>query len=405
MASAALDIPSHVPEECVWDHSLAAFLHEGDDPYVAGERLHRGPGVIWAPTVAHGRPAWIFTQHALIQEGFFDWEAFSSKRGANAAVMDSSWLLLPVEADRPDHHHYRQVLNPLFTPSAIVRRAPAVQELCDALISSFVDRGNCEFISEFANILPNAIVISLLGLPRESLPEFLALEHEVIHGETPESRLVASRTVIDLLKRHIASEQARPQASTDVMQAILSGRMPGRPFTEAEILGFVYLMFVAGLDTVAASLGWIMRHLAGDQELQARLRSNPEDIPKAIEEFTRAFGVSAPTRTVARDMDFHGVSLKAGEAVLLPTYLAGRDPRAWEDPHRIDIDRLPRHITFGTGPHICLGVHLAKREMKVMLEAFLSRMRNIRQPVGGRYEYHTTNTIGVDLLDLEWDPA
>lgn len=405
MASAVQNIPSHVPEECVWDHNLAMFLREGDDPHVAGGGLHDGPGIIWAPTAAHGKPAWIFTRHALIQEGFFDWDAFSSKRGANAAVMDSSWLLLPVEADRPDHRHYRQVLNPLFTPTAIGRRASSVQELCDELIDGFIARGRCEFVSEFANILPNAIVISLLGLPRESLPEFLALENEVIHGATPEARLAASQTVIGLLKRHIANEQARPQASTDVMQAILSGHMPGRPFNDAEILGFVYLMFVAGLDTVASSLGWIMRHLAADHELQERLRTTPRDIPPAIEEFTRAFGVSAPTRTVARDMVFHGVPMKAGEAVLLPTYLAGRDPRAWPDPHRIDIDRHPRHITFGTGPHVCLGVHLAKREMKIMLEAFLGRMRNIRRPEGGRYEYHTTNTIGVDQLDLEWDPA
>ena len=189
------------------------------------------------------------------------------------------------------------------------------------------------------------------------------------------------------------------------MQAIIHGNLPGRALSDAEILGFVYLLFVAGLDTVASTLGWIMRHLAADHALQTRLRENPADIPAAIEEFTRAFGVSAPSRTVAQDMVFHGVPMKAGEAVLLPTYLAGRDPRAWADPHRIDIDRRPRHITFGTGPHVCLGVHLAKREMKIMLEAFLGRMRNIRRRDNGRYAFHTTNTIGVDCLDIEWDPA
>jgi cytochrome P450 len=181
--------------------------------------------------------------------------------------------------------------------------------------------------------------------------------------------------------------------------------MADRALTEAEILGLVYLLFVAGLDTVTSTLGWIMRHLAFDQDLQARLRSNPEDIPAAIEEFSRAFGVSAPSRIVARDTVFHGVPLKAGEAVLLPTYLAGRDPRAWSNPHVIDIDRRPRHVTFGVGPHLCLGIHLARREMKIMLEAFLGRMRNIRRPEAGRYEYYTTNTIGVSRLDIEWDPA
>ena len=397
--------PSHVPAECVWEHDLAEFLHQGDDPHRAGGRLHDGPGIIWSPSAAHGQPAWIFTRHALIEEGFSNWQAFSSKRGANAAVMDAEWLLLPVEADRPEHQHYRQILHPLFTPSAIGRRASAVQDLCESLIDGFIARGHCEFVSEFANILPNAIVISLLGMPQDALPQFLEWEEQVVHGATPEARFTAGKAVIDHLKCHIAEQKARPKAATDVMQAIIHGNLPGRALSDAEILGFVYLLFVAGLDTVASTLGWIMRHLAADHALQTRLRENPADIPAAIEEFTRAFGVSAPSRTVAQDMVFHGVPMKAGEAVLLPTYLAGRDPRAWADPHRIDIDRRPRHITFGTGPHVCLGVHLAKREMKIMLEAFLGRMRNIRRRDNGRYAFHTTNTIGVDCLDIEWDPA
>jgi cytochrome P450 len=297
------------------------------------------------------------------------------------------------------------VLNPLFTPSAIKGRASAVQELCDKLIDGFIEHGRCDFASEFANILPNAIVISLLGMPAEALPQFLAWEDQMIHGATPQDCFAAGQAVVDYLKRHIAEQKARPEAATDVMQAILAGRMADRPLSEAEILGFVYLLFVAGLDTVTSTLGWIMRHLASDQALQTRLRDNPKDIPAAIEEFGRAFGVSAPSRTVARDMVFHGVPMKAGDAVLLPTFLAGRDPRAWADPHRIDIDRHPRHVTFGIGPHVCLGVHLAKREMKIMLETFLGRMRNIRRPEDGRYEYYTTNTIGVERLDLEWDQA
>ncbi|MFA7603025.1 MAG: cytochrome P450 [Novosphingobium sp.] len=405
MTAATTEIPAHVPAECVWDRNLAEYLQDGDDPFIAASRLHDGPGVIWVPTAAHGGPAWVFTQHALIEKGFADWEMFSSKRGANAAVMDSSWLLLPVEADRPEHRFYRNVLNPLFTPSAIKNRNSAVQELCDRLIDGFVQRGRCEFVSEFAAILPNAIVISLLGLPVEALPQFLAWEAEIIHGATPEISYAAGQAIIDYLKQHIAEQQALPAATTDVMQAILTGRMADRPLDEAEILGIVYLLFVAGLDTVTSTLGWIMRHLAIDQALQTRLRENPQDIGAAIEEFGRAFGVSAPSRTVARDVVFNGVPMKAGDAVLLPTMLAGRDPRAWDNPHVIDIDRRPRHVTFGTGPHVCLGIHLAKREMKIMLEAFLGRMRNIRMPEGGRYEYHTNNTVGIGVLDLEWDPA
>ena len=396
-------VPDHVPAECVWNHNLAEFLHDGDDPYLAGGRLHDGPGILWCADAAHGQPAWIFTRHALLAEGYTDYAKFSSARGANAVVMDSDWLLLPVEADKPAHHHYRQLLHPFFTPRAITLRASAVQALSDRLIDGFAARGHCEFIGEFSEILPNAIVISLLGMPQDMLPQFLAWEHEIIHGATNEARIAASCAVIDYLKAFIADQKGNP--GTELMAAILAGRMPDRPFTDAEILGFCYLLFVAGLDTVNSTLGWIMRHLATDQPLQDRLRRNPQDIPAEIEEFTRAFGVSAPSRTVAQDMEFHGVPMKKGESVLLPTFLAGRDPRAWANPHVIDIDRRPRHITFGIGPHVCLGVHLAKREMRVMIEGFLSRMNRIRLPDLGRFAYHTTNTIGVDRLDLEWDPA
>ena len=123
----------------------------------------------------------------------------------------------------------------------------------------------------------------------------------------------------------------------------------GRPFTAAEVLGTVYLLFVAGLDTVNSTLGWIMNYLAKDQALQQRLRQHPELIPIAIEEFTRAFGVSAPSRTVAEDMVFHGVPMKKGDPILLPTFIAGRDPRAWPDPqpHRYRSPRPPCHLWPG----------------------------------------------------------
>jgi cytochrome P450 len=394
----------HVPDGCVWDHNLAAFMHEFDDPYLAGGRLHDGPGMLWVPNLAHGAPGWIFTQNALIEKGFADFETFSSKRGANrAATMGDEWLLLPVEADRPEHQQYRKALNPLFTPSAMNNRISSVQDLCDTLIDKFIGRGHCEFISEFAGIMPNAITLSLLGLPAGSLDQFIAWEHDMIHGSSAEIRMAAGQAVLDRMKEHIAEAQANSEAATDVMRAIIGGRMNDRPFTEPEILGMVYLLFVAGLDTVYSTLGWIMRHLAKDQALQTRLRENPQDIPQAIEEFSRAFGVSAPSRTVARDTVFNGVPMKAGEAIILPTYLAGRDPRAWPNPHTIDIDRKPRHITFGIGPHVCLGIHLAKREMKIMLQTVLGRLNNIRLLEGGRYEYHTTSTIGVAVLDLAWD--
>jgi cytochrome P450 len=117
----------------------------------------------------------------------------------------------------------------------------------------------------------------------------------------------------------------------------------------------------------------------------------------------RAFGVATPNRTVAKDFTFHGVPMREGELVLLPTYLASRDPEAYENPDVIDIDRRSRSITFATGAHACLGIHLAKREIRIVIEAFLSRFKNIRIPKGESYAYHTGGVLGVDRLPLEWD--
>jgi cytochrome P450 len=117
----------------------------------------------------------------------------------------------------------------------------------------------------------------------------------------------------------------------------------------------------------------------------------------------RAFGGATPNRTVAKDFTFHGVPMREGELVLLPTYLASRDPEAYENPDVIDIDRRSRSITFATGAHACLGIHLAKREIRIVIEAFLSRFKNIRIPKGESYAYHTGGVLGVDRLPLEWD--
>jgi len=313
--------------------------------------------------------------------------------------------MLPVESDAPYHHYYRDVLRPYFTPEAINSQTAEIQALTDRLIDAFIDRGNCEFIKEFAEIFPNAIVVSAMGLPQESLPQFLAWEEKAIHGKDAAEQLAAGIAVRDYLEKFVEDQQRTGKPASPLMEGILAGQMADRPFNQDEIMGIVYLLFIAGLDTVFSSMGWVMRHLAMDQPLQDRLRRNPQDIPAAVQELTRAFGVSAPSRIVAEDLVFEGVPMKKGEHIMLPTYLAGRDPRAFENPNVIDIDRKPRHVTFGIGSHLCIGIHLAKREMKIMIETFLRRMSNFRVPEGAKCEYHSTNTIGLDRLVLEFDRA
>ncbi len=403
--------PDHVPEALIWPHKLDDFTSEGDDPYLAAARLHEreGPGIIWAREASLGKPGWVLTRHDLIREAYMDTEHFSSTRDSSSGdvIGQDMVRMIPVEVDPPEHAHYRAILNPLFSPKRVREYGEMVQATCGKLIDEIADPGNCEFIGDFAEQFPNSIFLSLAGLPQEELPQFLQWERQLLRSGNEgnyEKSTEAAGLIFQYLYGFITKEKENPNR-TEFIDTLINGTVQGRALTDNEILGYLFLFYVAGLDTVYSTLGWIFRHLAMDQPLQEHLRNHPEDIPQAVEEFTRAFAVPAPHRRIAKDFEFHGVKMRKDDVVLLPLYLAARDPRAYDNPHKIDINRKARSISFATGPHICLGVHLAKQELRIALESFLARFKSIRLKEGEPYEYHVGGVLGVDRLPLELEPA
>lgn len=393
-----------IPPELVWDGSLSAFAAEGDDPYLAVSRLHDGPPVIWAADANVGHPGWVCTSYETISEVLLDHEHFSAERpGMIADLIGEPVRMCPVEFDPPAHHGYRRILNPFFTPKAVRSFDEPVRNVCGELISKFEDKGGCDFVADFAILFPSYIFLDLMGMPREKLPDFIHWEHEVMRAADPKDRVAAAREIYAYLSDHKDRQKANP--SSDFLRAIVTGEVDGRPLDHLEIMGMLYVLYVGGLDTVYSTLGWVMRHLATHPELQDRLRDHPEDLPAALEEFFRAFSVAITFRQVTSDYMFHGAPLKKGDEIYLPIMLADRDPRVFDDPHTVDIDRKSRHINFGTGVHTCLGLHLAKREICVVLEEFLKRFRNIRIREGETYRYHTPSGFGVDYLPIVWDRA
>lgn len=403
MAARSFDIPSHVPKELFWNNSLEEFCHQGDDPFVAAARLHalENPGLLYVRDLGRGVPGWMFTRYSTIEQGFQDWERFSSRRGSSAIsrLLGVDWYLIPLEVDPPQHQAYRRIIQPFFSAPAVDRLEEPVREMCHALIGKFERRGWCEFIGEFALQFPSSVFLALVGLPAEMQPQFLDWERDIFRGE-PAERVTAARALLHYLEEFVARQRRRPKS--DLLKAIFTAEIDGRPLHEDEILGMLYLLYIGGLDTVYSALGFIFRHLALDHSLQVRLRASPGDTQKAVEELLRAFAVAAPSRTVAMDCEWHGVAMKKGDNVLLPTWLAARDPRVYQDPHVIDIDRVSRNLTFASGPHACVGLRLARREIRLVLESFVARFRNIRMIPGEAYEYHT-GQFGVDRLMLHWD--
>jgi cytochrome P450 len=333
-----------------------------------------------------------------------DYETFTAERhGMIADLVGENVRLNPIEIDPPAHHGYRRLLNPHFTPKALRELEGGVRRACSELVDCFAAKGRCEFVSEFAIPYPSYVFLDLLDMPRAMLDQFIAWEDGLMRAPDPMDRVRAARGVYAYLKAHRERQLVTP--GNPLLDAMVNGEVDGKRIDYLASMGMFYVLYVGGLDTVYSTLGWTLRHLAGDPELQDRLRADPELIPQAVEEFCRAFSVVVTHRQLAKDAVFHGVTMRAGDEIHLPLALAGRDPSLFAEPHRIDIDRRPRHIAFGTGTHNCLGIHLAKRELRIVLEEFLGRFRDIRIPAGETYRYHTGRTFGVEYLPLEWDPA
>jgi cytochrome P450 len=240
-----------------------------------------------------------------------------------------------------------------------------------------------------------------MGLPLERFDEFVELEHHLLRGDAA-GKVAAARRILRRLDEVAKDKRSAPD--DDLISRIVTAEIDGRLLNHGEVMGMCMLLYIGGLDTVTSSLGWYLRHLARDQVLQTRLRANPDEIPAAVEELLRLYGVSGTNRHVAKDCEFHGVTMKAGDRIALPTMLAGRDPGQYKNPNELDLKRNVRHVTFGTGAHNCLGIHLARREIKVVLEEFLARFTNIRIPEGGTVSWQTEGLgpWGVSHLPLVW---
>ncbi|RYD95278.1 MAG: cytochrome P450 [Sphingomonadales bacterium] len=189
------------------------------------------------------------------------------------------------------------------------------------------------------------------------------------------------------------------------MSRLMEHQIDGRDFTIEELVDYGLLLFIAGLDTVANSLVFGMRHLAGDPALQQRLRADPSRIPDAVEELLRRYGVVTVMRLVTRDADFGGVRLKGGDRVMLMLAAANLDPNSFPDPASFDLDRENKvHVTFNAGPHRCVGSHLARLELRVFYEEWFRRMPDVRLDPDGRPAFRAGLTLALDRLPLLWDP-
>ena len=356
-------------------------LHQVDpaDPWSSWSWLTNSTPVVRLED-EDGPSRWYLLGYDEMKEALQDPVLFSSRNTAEAFGR-SSFEMIPGELDPPEHRRYRQLLNPAFAPGAIKILEPAIRQVCNELIDGFLDRGECEFIGEFAFLFPTTIFLRMLGLSDDRRDEFVDWTHRFTRPTSLEDRHVVQDLIDGALGDVFAARRDQPR--DDIASYLVTCELDGRLLDTRELLGIGRLLFIAGLDTVAATLGWCFHHLAVHPEHRRQLIEQPDIVPYAVEEFLRYYSVVTSTRSVSEDTQLSGCPMKKGDIAVVPLAPANRDPKSFPDADEFLMERRPnRHVGFGLGPHRCLGAHLARTELKIALEEWHRRIPDYVVPDG-----------------------
>lgn len=396
--------PAHVPKDSAVSLRLydRTVIRECPQEALVPE-IHRTLGPItWVSNIAVGIPGgWLLTHVEDINEILRDADNYTKKGMAQfAQSIGEDWLTIPTEPDPPIHSEYRRPINPYFAPQRMMAMRDQLRERADRLIETFKDRGECDFVKEFAQKYPIYIVLDLLGLPQERLDEFLEWEYQILHTKTLDERGAGVRAVKNYLMHEILERRRNPQ--DDYITHIMSYEFQGRKWNDDEVFGHCFNLFTGGLDTVTTMLGNIFNWLARNPDRQDELRANPKLHVGAIEEMLRIFAPVTTFRIATKELEIHGQKIMPGDFVANATPVAGQDPTYYEDPQTVRFDRKTPHIALGNGIHKCLGQHLARLELQTALERFLTQIPTFRYKQGFEPGYFVGNIQFVPALELEW---
>jgi len=397
-------IPAHVPPHLVGEYPLVLGATTFDNPFhKLIPQLMEGPEVMWVPNGYLGHfPAWVFRRAKDLQQIYLDNEHFSSKDFAPfAKLLGENWNNVPAEVDPPMHGLFRNMVNPRFTPRRMAALEGRVREFAQFYINKFKDKGHCEFMNEFAFRFPINVFLELMGLPMDKVDTFLEWENGLLHEHDMAKVAEATRNVKNYLMGEI--EERRKNPRDDLITFGVEAEIDGRKMTEDELFGFCFNLFIGGMDTVSTNTAWQFRHLAENPQDQAKLRANPELIPTATEEMFRAYAAVTTARTCIKPVQIHGVQLMPGDKILMATTLVNRDPNEFENPNEVRLDRNPRHLTFGTGIHRCVGAPLARREVIIAIEEFLKAIPEFRIAPDAKIRTQLGGVIQPETLPLVWN--
>ncbi len=324
--------------------------------------------------------------------------------------------LIPLNVDPPQHSKYRKILDPLFAPKRMDEQEQDITDRVNALIDGFIDRGECNFSEEFAEILPSSVFLGLMGLPEGDLRMFLRLRDGILHPEKfdpnamfdAEARQAVMKSTGTEIYDYFAGliQQRREHPTSDIVSRFLAAEVDGEKLTDEDILDILFLFLIAGLDTVSDSLTCFYAFLAQNPDHRRQIAENPGIINSAVEELLR-WESPVPggvPRVAVQDTELpNGQKVAEGTAIMVSYGAANIDPATFEDPFEVRFDREDnRHIAFGAGVHRCLGSHLARRELRITLREWHRRIPQYHLAPGHEDLVYPPGLRHVADLTLAW---
>ena len=323
------------------------------------------------------RPIFALVGFDVVQAAFGDGETFSSR--IHNETIGLVWGETLLGMDGTEHRLHRGLISQAFTKNAVTRwEHEIVAPVVAGLLDRFSADGGAELMTAFTALFPVYVIAAMLGLPQEDVPRFTgwAADTITVFHDRPRG-LEASRLLAEYLEEKIDQRRAAP--GDDLISVLIGAELDGRRLATSEIVNFCRLLLPAGAETTFRSSSSLLVALLRDQDALGAVRDDRSLVPAAIEEALRwEAPLTSVNRVATKDTELAGVAIPAGAIVECSMGGANRDPARWDDPDTYDLHRRPRpHVAFAHGPHTCIGMHLARMETRVALEALLDRLPNL----------------------------
>lgn len=327
--------------------------------------------------------------YLLVRDVLSQHDLFSSAQGPGPERLQApNGVGMLIYADEPHHRMQRGIINKAFTPRMVDKIEPRIRQIVTEIVDRFADQGHVESVTEFANVIPGTVFSELLGVPPQDVATFKRWADDIVSafGGDKEAQERSYQSMGELAayfigiitERRTDLAEGRPLPD-DVLTSLITSEVDGQALDDTELFLAIHILIVGGHETTASGLSNGIRLLAEHPDQLAVLRDDPSLIPNAVEEIIRFESpIQRLFRTATRDTEIAGCPIAADDKLSVMFGAANRDPEVFDRPEVFDITRDPRtlrkHLGFGTGIHACVGVALARAQMRIAFEVLLERL-------------------------------